>query len=49
MGLIYEAQCWSLDVNYTDSENNGRALAFNVTLKGLGSYGLSQDVGAGGE
>ncbi len=49
VGLIYEAQCWSLDVNYADSENNGKALAFNITLKGLGDYGLSQDVGAGGE
>ncbi len=49
VGLIYEAQCWSLDVNYTDTENNDKALAFNVTLKGLGSYGLSQAVGAGGE
>ncbi len=49
VGLIYEAQCWSLDVNYTDTENNDKALAFFVTLKGLGGYGLSQNVGAGGE
>jgi LPS-assembly protein len=49
VGLVYEAQCWSLDINYNDSENDSRAIAFRVTLRGLGGLGFSQDVGPGGE
>ena len=46
-GLLYEAQCWSLNVNYTVAENNDKAIAFNITLNGLGGYGLSRGIGAG--
>ena len=49
VGLQYEAPCWSLDVNYTDTENNDKAIAFRITLRGLGGYGLSRKVGAGDE
>lgn len=49
LGLKYEAQCWALDVNYTDTENNDKAIAFRITLNGLGGYGLSQGIGAGEE
>jgi LPS-assembly protein len=45
LGFLYEAQCWSLDINYNDSENNGRAIAFQVSLTGLGGLGFSQGVG----
>ncbi len=48
-GLRYDAQCWSLDVNYTLAENNDKAIAFNITLNGLGGYGLSQGIGSGEE
>jgi LPS-assembly protein len=45
VGLTYQAPCWSLDVNYTDTENSDKAIAFRITLKGLGGYGYSQKVG----
>ncbi len=48
IGLTYDAQCWSLDVNYTDAENNDKAIGFRVTLNGLGGYGLSEGIGSGG-
>ena len=49
IGFIYDAQCWSLDVNYTDTENNDKAIAFRITLNGLGGYGLSQVIGSEAE
>jgi LPS-assembly protein len=45
VGVLYEAQCWSLDINFNDTENDGRAIAFQISLKGLGGLGLSQNVG----
>ena len=47
VGLKYDAPCWSLDVNYTDSENNDKAIAFHISLRGLGGYGLSRGIGGG--
>ncbi|MBL0716369.1 MAG: LPS assembly protein LptD, partial [Desulfosarcina sp.] len=49
LGFLYEAQCWSLDVNYRDSENNGKAIAFRVSLHGLGGLGYTQGLGPEGE
>ncbi|MGD8268339.1 MAG: LPS assembly protein LptD, partial [Desulfobacterales bacterium] len=48
VGLQYESQCWSLDINYQDSENDNRAISFMITLHGLGGYGYTQGVGEGG-
>jgi LPS-assembly protein len=39
LGLLYEAQCWSLDVAYTD-EDNDQTISFMFYLYGLGSIGL---------
>jgi LPS-assembly protein len=39
LGLLYEAQCWSLDVEYTD-EDNDQTISFLFYLYGLGSIGL---------
>jgi LPS-assembly protein len=39
LGLLYEAQCWSLDVEYTD-EDNDQTISFLFNLYGLGSIGL---------
>lgn len=38
IGLQYQSQCWSLDVNYTEEENDA-ALAFMIHLHGLGEIG----------
>jgi LPS-assembly protein len=39
VGLVYEAQCWSLDVRYKD-EDNDKEVSFMFNLYGLGSIGL---------
>ncbi|MFO7963808.1 MAG: LPS assembly protein LptD [Desulfobacterales bacterium] len=38
VGIIYNAQCWVLDVRVSDEEDD-RKIAFMVTLKGLGEIG----------
>ena len=48
VGLTYEAQCWSVDVNYQDDQNDNRSIAFRISLKGLGGYGYAAGVGPGG-
>ena len=39
LGLLYEAQCWSLDVRYQDEEDD-QEIAFLFHLYGLGAIGL---------
>jgi LPS-assembly protein len=39
LGLIYEAQCWSLDIQYQD-EQDDKQISFLINLHGLGSIGL---------
>jgi LPS-assembly protein len=39
VGLVYEAQCWSLDVRYKD-EDDDKEISFMFNLYGLGSIGL---------
>ena len=39
VGLVYEAQCWSFDVRYTD-EDDDQEISFMFNLYGLGSIGL---------
>ena len=39
LGLTYEAQCWSLDVQYTDEEDD-KEISVMFNLYGLGSIGL---------
>jgi LPS-assembly protein len=39
LGLVYEAQCWSLDVRYKD-EDDDKEISFMFNLYGLGSIGL---------
>jgi len=39
-GLLYEAQCWSLDVGFTREEDDNKVAAL-VNLYGLGSIGKS--------
>ena len=48
MGLQYESQCWYVDLNYQDTENDNRAISFRISLRGLGGYGYTQGVGEGG-
>ncbi len=48
VGLKYESQCWSLDVNYQNTENDNRAITFRISLRGLGGYGYTQGVGEEG-
>ena len=40
LGFLYKAQCWSLDLSYTEEENE-RRYAFMVNLYGLGGLGKS--------
>ncbi|MBI9082893.1 MAG: LPS-assembly protein LptD [Desulfobacterales bacterium] len=40
VGLLYEAQCWSIDVRYTN-EGEDRTYAFLVTLYGIGDIGTN--------
>jgi LPS-assembly protein len=37
-GLLYKAQCWSIELRYTDEEND-RRYAFMISLYGLGELG----------
>ncbi len=37
-GLLYKAQCWSIDLSYTDEEND-RRYVFMINLYGLGEFG----------
>ena len=39
VGLIYEAQCWSLDLGYKD-EDGDKEFSFMFNLYGLGTIGL---------
>jgi LPS-assembly protein len=39
VGLVYEAQCWSLDVRYKD-EDDDKEISFMFNLYGLGAIGL---------
>jgi LPS-assembly protein len=39
VGLVYEAQCWSFDVRYSD-EDDDQEISFMFNLYGLGSIGL---------
>jgi len=39
LGLTYEAQCWSMDVEYTDEEDD-KEISVMFNLYGLGSIGL---------
>ena len=39
LGLTYEAQCWSLDVQYSD-EDGDKEISFLFSLYGLGAIGL---------
>lgn len=39
LGLVYEAQCWSLDVRYKD-EDEDQEISFLINLYGLGPIGL---------
>ena len=38
IGLLYKAQCWSIELSYTDEEND-RRYAFMINLYGLGESG----------
>lgn len=40
LGFIYNAQCWSLNVRYTDQEAD-RKFEFIISLRGLGEAGTS--------
>jgi len=40
LGVIYTAQCWSLNVRYTDEEAD-RKFEFIISLRGLGEAGTS--------
>ncbi|MDF1590765.1 MAG: LPS assembly protein LptD [Desulfobacterales bacterium] len=40
LGVIYTAQCWSLNVRYTDQEAD-RKFEFIISLRGLGEAGTS--------
>ncbi|MEE8317324.1 MAG: LPS assembly protein LptD, partial [Candidatus Omnitrophota bacterium] len=37
-GLLYKAQCWSIDLSYTDEENDRRYVIM-INLYGLGEFG----------
>jgi len=39
VGLLYQAQCWSFDIAYTD-EDNDQSISFMFNLYGLGNIGL---------
>jgi len=39
LGLLYEAQCWSLDIRYED-ESDDQEISFLFRLYGLGAIGL---------
>ena len=39
VGLIYESQCWSLDVNFRTAQND-QAVSFMIKLNGLGGIGF---------
>ena len=39
LGLIYEAQCWSLDILFRDEEDD-EEISFKFNLSGLGSAGM---------
>ena len=39
LGLVYEAQCWSLDIRYKD-EDDDEEISFMFNLYGLGPIGL---------
>ena len=39
LGLLYAAQCWSLDVQYSDADND-QAISFMFNFYGLGPIGL---------
>ncbi|MBW2180743.1 MAG: LPS assembly protein LptD [Deltaproteobacteria bacterium] len=39
-GVLYEAQCWSLDIGFTREEDNNKVAAL-VNLYGLGGFGKS--------
>ena len=38
IGMLYEAQCWSLDVSYMDGEDERKYL-FLINLHGIGGIG----------
>jgi len=40
LGVIYDAQCWSVNVRYTDEEFD-RKFEFIISLRGLGEIGTS--------
>ncbi|HBF42359.1 MAG TPA: hypothetical protein DDW42_01775 [Desulfobacteraceae bacterium] len=40
LGFVYRSQCWSIDINYTD-EDNDKQYAFMINLYGLGGFGTS--------
>lgn len=40
LGFVYRSQCWSIDINYTDEEDDQR-YAFMINLYGLGGLGAS--------
>jgi LPS-assembly protein len=40
VGILYKAQCWSLDVRYIDNESD-RKIEFFISLYGLGEVGTS--------
>ena len=48
VGLTYESQCWAVDVNYQDAQNDNRSISFRISLRGLGGYGYQAGVGTGG-
>lgn len=39
VGLSYRAQCWGVDIDAKEEEENNRSIAFMVHLTGLGSIG----------
>lgn len=47
VGLLYNAQCWSVRVSYTDEQDEDR-LTFMINLHGIGEFGQSFGVGLGG-
>ncbi|MDI6688090.1 MAG: LPS assembly protein LptD [Desulfobacterales bacterium] len=44
VGCLYKAQCWSIDFNYAD-EDNDRKYSFIISLYGIGEFG--RDIAGG--
>ncbi len=43
LGCLYQAQCWSIDFNYTH-EDNDRKYAFIINLYGIGEVGRDIEI-----